>query len=190
MIDISKVKKSTLIELDNAPCEVELVDVKSPSARGASTFYKVRARNIITGQKIDKSFRSGDVVKVPDFERRDIQYLYKDENACHFMDLEDYSQFSLNLEMLENQLPYLIEGIEGVTSMIYNEKVVGILLPDTIDLRITECDPAVRGNSATARPKKAVVETGLDLQVPEHIELGEIVKVDTRTGKFLGRVAK
>ena len=190
MIEASDFKRGLLVEIDQAPCLIEDLEVKSPSARGASTIYKIRARNLMTGLKVDKSFRSGDVVKEPDFQKRDIQFLYTDDESCHFMDQEDFNQFSLSLSQLKNEVGYLFDGIEEVQSLVFNENVIGIELPSTVELEITECDPAVRGNSATPRPKKGVLSTGKEIQVPEHIGLGEWVKVDTRTGKFLGRVSK
>ena len=188
MIETSDFKRGVLIELDNSPCVIEEVEVKSPSARGAATFYKIRSRNIITGQKVDKSFRSGDTVSEPNFEKRDIQYLFKDGSHCHFMDLEDYSQFSLALDLIQDKMGFIIDGLKGIRALVFNDEIVGVELPDTVELLITECDPSVRGNSASPRPKKAVLETGIEIQVPEHIASDEKIKVDTRTGKFLGRV--
>ncbi len=190
MLSAGDLKKGTAVEIDNTPCIVEDLEIHAPSARGAATLYKVRARNLITGVKIDKTYKGGEVFKEPAFEKRPIQFMYSDADAYHFMDLADYNQFFLPIDQIQNQIDYIIEGIEGIQSLVFNDQIIGIEMPDVVHLKIKDCDPGVRGNSATPRPKKAVLETNLVIQVPEHIESGELVRVDTRTGKFLGRAGQ
>ncbi len=103
------------------------------------------------------------------------------------MDTENYNQYELALGDVEDQLPYMADGLEGVRALIYNDECVGISVPDTVELEITQCDPAVKGNSATSRTKPATTQTGLVVQVPDYMKEGERVKVDTRTGEFLSR---
>lgn len=166
---------------------VEKLTVSSPQARGGATIYKVRLRNLKTKQKTDKSFRGGETFGVPDFDKRAISFLYKDQDAYHFMDSENYEQFSLQAEDLEWEINFLKEEMEGLKSMVYNEEIIGMELPQVVELEITECAPSVKGNSATARQKPATLETGHVVQVPEHVSQGHIARVDTRTGEFLGR---
>jgi len=103
------------------------------------------------------------------------------------LDQEDFNQYSLPIEDVSEQLLYITEALEGMLALIYNEECVGIQLPTTVELLITECDPGVKGDSATSRTKPATLETGLVVQVPEYLSEGECVKVDTRTGQYLSR---
>lgn len=181
------IKRGMIVNYDGAPCIIETVNVHSPTARGASTFYKYRARNLITKQKVDITLRGGDSLPEADFEKRPIKYMYADGAHLHFLDQTDFNQYSLPAGDLEEEAKYLTEELEGVDALIYNEQCVGIDVPQTVALKVTQCDPYVRGNSATGRTKPATLETGLTVQVPEYIAEGELVKIDTRTGDFLSR---
>ncbi len=182
-----EIKRGNIVNYDGAPCLIENVAVQTPSARGASTFYKFRARNLITKQKVDISLRGGESLDEADFERHPVQYMYADATHLHFLDQADYNQYSLPKEDLAEESKYLTEDLEGVQALIHNEQCVGIQLPLTVELRVVQCDPGVRGDSATGRTKPATLETGLVVQVPEYLSEGERVKVDTRTGQFLSR---
>jgi len=181
------IKRSSIVNFNGAPCAIESISVQSPSARGASTFYKYRARNMLTKQKVDITLRGGESLDEADFQRRPIKYLYADAMHQHFMDQEDYNQYALLKEDLVEEMQYLTEELEGVLALIYNDQCIGIQLPLTVELKVTQCDPGVRGNSATSRTKPATLETGLVVQVPEYLSQGETVKVDTRNGVYLSR---
>ncbi len=187
MYTTSDLKKGLIIEFDGAPCLVEKLTVSTPQARGGATIHKVRLRNLITRQKADKSFRGGEQFGVPDFDKRAVSFLYRDQEACHFMDSESYDQFALQTADLEWESRFLREEMEGLKSMVFNDEVIGLELPDVVDLEIVECAPSVKGNSATARQKPATLETGHVVQVPEHISQNDRIRVDTRTGEFLGK---
>ena len=182
-----EIKNGTIVEYEGAPVVIESIKVQSPSARGGSTVYKFRARNILTRQKIDFSFKGTDVVTDADFERREIKLMYLDASHMHFLDQVDYQQYSMMLEDLEYQRLFITEDLEGMLALIYNGECVGIKLSDTVELLVTQCDPGVKGNSATSRTKPATLETGHVVQVPEYLKEGERVKVDTRTAEFLSR---
>ncbi len=190
MLNPGQLKRGLIIDIDGAPCVIENITMQTPSSRGANTIWKVRTRNLRTKGKVDKAFRSGDTIGEPNFEKRSVQFLYSDAQHFHFMDLEDYNQFQLSREALEEESNYLIDDLEGIKALVLDDEVIGIDLPLTVELEITECDPAVKGNSATARTKNATLQTGLVIQVPEHIAAGEVVKVETSSGKFLGRAGK
>lgn len=181
------IKTGNIVNYNSAPCIIESINVQSPSARGAATFYKYRARNLITKQKVDITLRGGDSLDEADFRRRPIKYMYADGTHLYFLDQEDYNQYSLPKEDLEEEVQYLTEDLEGVQALIYNDECVGIQLPVTVILQIVECDPGIKGASATARTKPAKLQTGLFVQVPEYLSQGETIKVDTRSGEFLGR---
>lgn len=183
-----EIKNGTIVEYDGSPVIIESIKVHSPSARGAATVYKFRARNIVTRQKVDISLKGTESLPDADFERRDVKLMYADASQMHFLDQVDFQQYSLSLEDIENERQYLTEALEGVLALIYNGECVGIKLPDTVELLVTQCDPGVKGNSATSRTKPATLETGMEVQVPEYLKEGERVKVDTRSGEYLSRV--
>ena len=181
------IKRGSIVVHDAAPCIIESVMVQTPSARGANTFYKYRARNASTKQKVDITLRGGDSLDEADFRRREVKFMYSDAEAYHFLDQGDYNQYSLPREDLEEESKYFTEELEGMQALIYNDACIGIQLPTAVALKIVECDPAIKGASATARTKPAVLETGLVVQVPEYLKPGETIKVDTRTSEYLSR---
>jgi elongation factor P len=181
-------KRRMVVEIDGAPHMIEHIQVQTPSARGAATLYKIKARNLKTKNRIEKSYRGTDSLSESSFERRPIQYLYRDTDELHFMDAENFNQFSFSAEELKDQTPYMSENMEGIEALIVDEEVIGIELPDTVELAIVETAPGVRGNSATGRTKPATLATGVVVQIPEHLDQGETIRVDTRTGEYLGRV--
>lgn len=181
------IKRGAVVVFNGAPCIIETISVQTPSARGAATLYKFKARNFVTKQKVDITLKGGESLNEADFARREVKYLYSDADECVFMDNLDYNQFNIKKDDIEEEMKYVTEDLEGIRAMIYNEECVGIELPTTIELRVTQCDPAVRGNSATSRSKPATLQTGLVIQVPEYLEEGELIKVDSRTGDFIGR---
>ena len=177
-----------VITVNGAPHIIESVEKHTPSARGAATIYKVRCRNLLTQMKTDLSCKGEDSYDEPDFRQQEVQYLYKEGNDYVFMDVESFDQFPLAAEIIGDDKYYLVEDMEGISALILEDRIVGIRLPDVVELELVECDPAIKGQSATNRGKSAKTQTGLEIQVPEYMEQGEIVRIDTRTGKFLGRV--
>ncbi len=190
MIHANELKTGTIYIANNAPYMVENLVKQTPSARGAATLYKVRARNLLNKSKIDATYRGEDTFQQPDFRRAQMQYLYREGDMCVFMDLESFDQPGMPAADLEYELKFMTDGMEGLSGLILDERLVGIQLPDVVELELVECDPAIKGQSATARTKPAKTATGLTVQVPEYMESGEIVRIDTRDGKFLGRAQK
>jgi elongation factor P len=182
-----EIKTGSVVVLEDQPVLVEKLMVQTPSARGAATLYKFRGRNVVTKQKIDFVLKGGESLPEADFGKRAVKLMYTDATEIHFMDEADYNQYSLPLEDVEEQMGYVTEELEGILALIYNDRCVGIQLPSAVELTITECDPAVKGNSATSRTKPAKLETGIQISVPEYLTQGERVKIDTRTGEFLSR---
>ncbi len=187
MINTSDLKKGDVVKIDGDPHIVETIKVQTPSARGAVTLYKIRFRNLATKRKVDQSLHGDDLFDEADFERRPVQYLYGDDASITFMDLQDYSQFTLTKEDLEEEWPYLTEGVEGLISISSEGRVLGIQVPTFVNLEIVETRPSVKGGSVTARNKPATLSTGLVIQVPEYMATGEIVRVDTRTGEYASK---
>jgi elongation factor P len=181
------IKSGSVVNYNSAPCLIGSVTVQSPTARGASTYYKYRARNLITKQKVDITLRGGDSLDEADFYKRPVKFMYADATDMYFLDQENYEQYSLPKDDVADEAQYLTEDLEGVLALIYNDECVGIQLPVAVPLRIVQCDPAIRGASATARTKAAKLQTGLVVQVPEYLSEGELIKVDTRTATYLSR---
>jgi elongation factor P len=182
-----EIKTGTVVVYEGDPVVIEGISVHSPSARGAATLYKFRGRHAVTRNKIDITLKGTDSLGEADFSRRNVQVMYSDATHMFLMDKEDFQQYELALEELADQVPYITEGLEGIRALIYNGGCVGLELPASVELTITQCDPSVKGNSATSRTKPATLETGLIVQVPEYIKQGERLKIDTRTGEFLSR---
>ncbi len=182
-----EIKTGSVVVYNDMPVVIEKISVQSPSARGASTLYKFRGRNVVTKQKLDITLKGTEALDDADFQKRPVDLMYADTSQMHFLDKQDYQQYSLDLCDLESECPFIKEGLEGVVALIYNDGCVGVQLPAAVELEIKQCDPGIKGNSATSRTKSATLETGLTIQVPEYLKQGETIKVDTRTGEFLSR---
>ncbi|NTV50474.1 MAG: elongation factor P [Geobacteraceae bacterium] len=186
MFSTSDFKKGLVIQLDGAPCLITDINVSSPTARGANTMVKTKYRNLITGQVLEKTFRSGDKVDEADFERHKGQFLYADSGNGIFMDLENYEQFEMPADEFEPLSLYLLDGTEVVLGL-FEGRMITVDLPMTVELVVTETPPVMKNATATAETKEAILETGLKIRVPPYLESGEKVKVDTRDGRFLSR---
>lgn len=187
MVPAKDFKRRMVVDIDGAPHMIEQIQVQTPSARGAATLYKIKARNLKTKNRVEKSYRGTDALTESSFERRPIQYLYRDADELHFMDSANFNQFSMTVEELRDLVLYMTENMEGVEALLVDDEVIAIELPDTVELPIVATTPGVRGNSATGRTKPATLATGHIVQVPEHLEQGTVIRVDTRTGDYLGR---
>ena len=182
-----EIKPGAVVVSQEIPVLIETVQVQTPSARGAATLYKFRGRNLVTKQKIDITLKGSESLDAADFERRPVKLMYSDAQQVHFLDQNDFNQHAIDRELVATEMQYITEELEGMLALIYNDECVGIQLPSAVELNVTECDPGVKGNSATSRTKPATLETGLIVQVPEYLSMGQRIKVDTRTGEFLSR---
>jgi elongation factor P len=183
----SELKKGTVVEINGVPHAVKQLEAKSPSSRGASTIYKVRFTNLLTKQKVDESFKGDDILQEADCMRVPIQFSYQDGDNTVFMNTEDYSQYEVKANELEDQLGYIAEDTEGMVALLMDGKLLSVELPQSVNMEIIETPPAIKGASASARTKPAKLSSGIEVQVPEYLEQGEIIKVNTSTGKFMSR---
>jgi len=183
----SDLKKGMVVEINALPHSVKQVECKSPSSRGAVTLYKIRFTNLKTGQKLDESCKGEDFFKEADCVRTQVQYSYLNDDSYTFMDMEDYSQYILNRDELEDQVSYLTEGLEGITALLVDGNILGIELPQSVSLQIVDTAPGIKGATATGRTKPATLSTGLEVQVPEYLENEEVIKINTTNGKFISR---
>ncbi len=155
-----------------------------------SAFVKTRLKNMETGQVLERTFKSGvDTVGKPDFEDKECEYMYEDPEGFNFMDQNTYETIHLNFDQIGDAKNFLQEGIK-IQVLYYNGKPISIDLPNFVELSVTETDPGLKGDTASGGKKKAVMETGLQVNVPLFIKEGEKLKIDTRTGEFVERVKK
>lgn len=182
-----EIKPGTIVVHNEAPHIIEGVNVQSPSARGGATLYKFRARNLVTKQKADFTLKGTEGLPDADFAKREVTFMFADLDTVHFLDSGDYNQYSMPRADVASEMQYVTEDLQGMLALLYNGECVGIQLPAAVDLLIIECDPAVKGNSATSRTKPAKLETGVQVNVPEYLKQGEKIRVDTRSGEFLAR---
>jgi len=178
-------RKGLKIELNGEPFAiVDFLHVK-PGKGGA--FIRTTLKSMITGNVIDRTFRSGEKVDKPDLEEKEIQFLYESEGAFHFMDNETYEQSFLTIQQLGDARFYLQENVT-VTVLFHNGKPIGVDVPLFVALPVTHTEPGLKGDTAAGATKPATLATGLTVQVPLFVNEGDVLKIDTRTGKYLERV--
>jgi elongation factor P len=162
---------------------LELQHVTPGNLRG---FVRVKLRNIRTGALADQKLRSEDEIERATLDEKSMQYLYRDGDAYHFMDTESYEQIALTDEVLGDAMNYMVA--ESVIAMeFYGSEPVGIELPPTVDLKVVETTPAIKGATASAQLKPATLETGLVVQVPPFVNQGDKVRINTETGEYQSR---
>ncbi len=182
-----ELKRGDVIAINGTPSMVEEFKVSTPSARGASSVYHLRFRNLVTKSKVDHNVKGDEMYQSIDFEKRLVQYLFREQGEYTFMDTENFDQFMMMEEDIAEHIDYLVEDMEDIFALLSDGKILTIELPASVDLKIVQCDPSMRSASATARTKNAVLQTGLHILVPDYIENEEIVRIDTRTGKYMSR---
>jgi len=184
MYQTSDFRKGLKIEFKEEPYViVDFLHVK-PGKGGA--FVRTKLKNLITGRVLDETFRSGEKVGRPDLEEKDMQYLYQDSEGYCFMDNNTYEQIFLSENQVGEAKNFLQENI-NVKILYYKGRPIGLDLPTTVDLLVTQSEPGVKGDTASGATKSATLETGLVVQVPLFINEGDILKIDTRTGEYIER---
>ncbi|MCM2678436.1 elongation factor P-like protein YeiP [Echinimonas agarilytica] len=187
MAKASEFKKGMVLEVNSVPHIVKTIEARNTSSRGAATLYEVRLNNLITQQKFDLLLKSDDQYPVLDCERAEVQYSYTDGDQYVFIRMDDYSQHPVNIEDISDELGYITEGLEGIVALIVGGVVAGLELPSSVILPIVDTSTSIKGSSSSARTKPAILCTGLEVQVPEDIALGDIIKINTATGQYMSR---
>lgn len=184
-MNAGELRKGKYLEIDNNVFYV--VDyMQTKQARGAS-IIKTKLKNVETGNVMEKKFNATEKVNIINLDRRQMQYLYNDSENFYFMDLETYEQMSVNKIIVDDVKYYLKD--ETVVEMHFNKnKILAVIPPLFINLKVTVCELGLQGDSSRAGTKPAQVETGLELKVPLFVERGDTIKVDTRTGEYVERV--
>lgn len=173
----------TIVYNGNLYSVVEFMHVKSANSMA---FVRTKLRNLRTGTYTEYAFNAGEKIERAMIEKLKMQYLYNTGEHCVFMNQDTYEQIEILKDNIQNELNYMVEGMTvEVTS--YNEEILGVSLPDKVTLKVTQCDPAVKGDTKTNALKDATVETGLMVKVPMFIEEGESIIVSTDTGKYASR---
>ncbi len=185
MIDVNELRRGTTFLWNGELYKVLEYQHHKPGRGNA--FIRTKLRNLRTGATIQHNFLSGERVQEVRIERRGVQYLYNDGDLYHFMDTETYDQMALPAAVLEEQAPYLKEGMELVIA-VYDGEPLDVELPTTVDLEVVDAEMAIAGDTATGAMKRATLETGLEVQVPLFVQVGDVVRVDTRTGEYVTRV--
>ena len=185
MISTGDVKKGIIIELDGQLMKV--LDWNHIKMARGSAQVRMKLQNVRKGDIVERTFQAGTRWPRARVEQRKVQYLYSDGDAYHFMDSETYDQFSVPAALLGDDAKYLKENTEVFVSNYENE-ILGVDLPVTVDLRVVETEPGFAGDTATGAKKAATVETGLVVQVPLFVNEGDLLRVDTRTGEYVTRV--
>jgi elongation factor P len=183
----SDLKKGAVVEYKSQLCIVKNIDVQSPSSRGASTLYKVRFATVPAKQKLEERFKGDDQLTPVELIHRRVVFSYMEDSNFIFMDEESYDQYSLQADQLEDDALYITESLQGALALIVDEQVIGLELPATVEMTVSETTPGIKGASASARTKPAYFETGLVIQVPEYLDQGERVKINTAENKFISR---
>jgi elongation factor P len=184
-VSTAEFKKGLKIQFDGAPYTIVDFQHVKPGKGGA--FVRTKLKHMRLGRVIDNTFRAGEKVELVDFEEKRMQFLYKDDRY-HFMDLDTYDQISLSAEEVGEARDFLKENTE-VEILFIESSPVTVELPNFIEIRIAKTDPGIRGDTASGGSKPATLETGAVIQVPLFLNEGDVVKVDTRSGDYLGRVA-
>jgi len=185
MIDVNELRKGVIFEFDGNLFRVLDYHHHKPG-RGNATI-RVKTINMRTGSNLELTFQSGDRVQDVRLDYHNVQFLYSDGQFYHFMDLDTFDQPALSKDFIGDSGDYLKEGLE-VKLTFYEGKAIDIELPLTIDMEVVEAEPAVRGDTATGVTKRVVTETGLQVQVPSFVEVGNKIRVNTSNGTYLTRV--
>lgn len=183
----NEVKRSDVVELNGQLLIVREIEVQNPSARGASTLYKMRFSNVQTKLKHQETFKGDDMLKTVDLTRHKVTFSYVDGGEYVFMDDEDFTEYRFSAGDLEDDLPFITEDIRGCQVLTVDGMPIGLELPQHVELVISETPPPLKGASATARSKPAHFATGLVIQVPDYLETGERIKIHTGERRYMGR---
>ena len=187
LIEAIEIKRKMFFEFEGAPYHTLDVEVSRPTARGGQTLVRIKMRNLLTRAVFDKTFKAGDKFKEPVLAVVSASFLYADGDGYHFMDQETFETMTLRADVLGEDRLLLTDNVV-VQVQKYNGNPIGLQFPPHVELTVTECEPGVRGDTASGGvTKNATLETGLEIRVPLFIKEGEKVKVHTETREFAGR---
>ena len=167
----------------------QIIEFQHVKPGKGAAFVRTKIRNVITGSVIERTFNPTDKFPEAYIERKDMQYLYKEDTICYFMDNETYEQLPLNMDQLGDGFRFIKEN-EIVKVLSYKGNVFGVDLPKSVELTVTDTEPGFKGDTATNVTKPATVETGAEVRVPLFIDIGDVIRVDTASGDYQERMNK
>ena len=183
----SDFRKGLKVIIDNEP--YLMVDTEFMKPGKGQAVYRTRLKNLVRGNVIDRTFRSGDKIDAADVTEETLQYLYNDSKNWAFMNPESYEQYTIPKDLVGDACLWLKEGTT-VDVVFWGERAIAVEAPKHVVLEVKYCEPAARGNTATNVQKPATLETGAEISVPSFINIGDLVKVDTRTHEYIERSTK
>ena len=183
----NEIKRGTFLHFEGQNIVIKSVFCQTASSRSGNTIYKVKGQVLVTKKKFEYGFLGDENVDVIDVNRQAVQPLYREGDAWVFMNNENYEQYTLADEDIQDELAFLMEGLEGVDALVVEDQIMGIELPSNVILTIAETAPGIKGASSSARTKPATLSTGLVVQVPEYLTEGQAIKVNTETQEYVGR---
>jgi len=166
----------------------QIVEAMHVKPGKGSAFVRTKMKNVESGNVLEQTFRAGEKVPSANIEKCEMQYLYKSGEAYTLMDNGSFEQIEVSAEQIGDPVEFLKEGLEGLTVLKHDGRIIGIELPNTVELEVTECAPDERGDTSSGGGKPATLETGAIITVPFHLKVGDKIKVDTRNRKYLTRV--
>ena len=178
-------RKGLKIEVDGEPFIIVDFQHVNPGKGGA--FVRTKIKSLLTGRQMDPTFKAGDKVGTPDVSEDDVQFLYGDAEFFNFMDVRTFEQHQVPKENLGDAVDFLKPEMK-VTIQFYKGKAIGITMPNFVELKVTKCDPGVRGDTVGGAQKPATLETGATFNVPLFINEGDTIRVDTRSHEYVSRV--
>ncbi len=186
----SEIKKNTAVVFNGKTCIVRDIERSVPQGRAGGSIYRMRMYDVVTGSKIDESFKDSEMLDLADLVRREAMLSYIDGDEYVFMDNEDYTPYHLNKESIAEQALFINEQTTGIYIVVVNDLPVALDMPAHVELEIADTAPAMKGGSVTARTKPATLTTGAVIQVPEHIAPGDRIRINVEERKFMGRADK
>lgn len=185
MATTNDVRPGQSLDLDDGVFQI--VDYQHVKPGKGKAFVRMKLKNIDTGAVVDRTFRSDEPVDVAVIDRREFQFLYRDDEGYHFMDLDTYDQIRLNSDQVAIAGHYLSDGMTVILPT-YKGKPMGVELPAAVELEVTHAEPGVKGDRVSGATKPVTLSTGLVVQAPLFVEQGETIRVDTRSGEYITRV--
>ncbi|MDG0816091.1 elongation factor P [Bdellovibrio svalbardensis] len=185
MYETSDFKKGLKIMVEDKPYVI--VDFQHVKPGKGNQFSRTKLRNMLTGQNLEVTFKSGEKFEVPNVENKEMSFLYKDDSGYNFMSQETFEQIAMSEEDLGESRFYLTENLKVVV-LFYNEKAVAVDVPKAVNLMVAKSDPGIKGDRVSGATKPATMETGLVVNVPLHINEGDVLRIDTQTGDYVERV--
>lgn len=184
MISVNDFKNGVTIEMDGQAFQV--VDFQHVKPGKGAAFVRAKLKNVKSGAVVEKTFRGGEKMPRARLDKREMQFLYKDSDGYNFMDNENYDQISISAEALGDSSKWLLENM-NIEVLLFQENIIGIELPNFVEMEVIETEPSVKGDTATGATKLAKLVTGVSVQVPLFINEGDRLRIDTRTGQYMER---